>query len=182
MNFKILTKLSFFALGLFIILPASAIAAAAPEKRKVVEAQVINNQGEQIGTLKLTQGTKGVLINIKLSSLPPGYHGMHFHKVGDCSDHDAFKTALGHVDPFSKPHGFLNPEGPHEGNLPNIIVSKDGTVEVELYSTMVSLIDGDANLLDKDGSALIIHTDRDDHNTQPIGGAGGRIACAEIKN
>ena len=35
-------------------------------------------------------------------------------------------------------------------------------------------------LLDEDGSAVIIHDLPDDHPTQPIGGAGGRIGCAII--
>ena len=120
-------------------------------------------------------------MNIKAGGLPPGYHGLHFHRVGDCSDQEAFKSAQGHVDPQSKPHGFLNPDGPHEGNLPNLIVAADGTVEVELYSVMVSLTDGEANLLDEDGSALIIHINPDDHVTQPIGGAGARIGCGVIQ-
>lgn len=142
---------------------------------------IINNKGEKIGTIKLRQGTEGILINIKAKDLPPGYHGMHFHKVANCSDHEHFKMAEGHVDPDKKPHGYLNEKGPHEGNLPNLIVAKDGRVEVELYSHMVSLKEGKANLLDADGSAFIIHTNPDDHVSQPIGGAGARIACAEIK-
>lgn len=144
-------------------------------------ANIIDNKGQIAGEVKLTQGTEGVLINIKAKGLTPGYHGMHFHSVADCSDHMSFKTAMGHVDPHQKPHGFLNPEGPHEGNLPNLVVAADGTVEVELYSQMVSLKSGEANLLDADGSALIVHINRDDHLTQPIGGSGDRVACAEIK-
>ena len=37
-------------------------------------------------------------------------------------------------------------------------------------------------LLDEDGSAVIIHDMPDDHLTQPIGGAGGRIGCGIIGN
>ncbi len=33
---------------------------------------------------------------------------------------------------------------------------------------------------DADGIALVIHEDRDDHLTQPIGGAGARVACGVI--
>ena len=36
-------------------------------------------------------------------------------------------------------------------------------------------------LLDEDGSAVIIHENPDAHLTQPIGGAGGRIACGIIE-
>ena len=145
------------------------------------EADIINNSGITIGTVQVEQGHKGVLVNIQAEALPPGYHGMHFHAVGDCSDLAEFKSAGGHVNPFDTPHGFLNPDGPHEGNLPNLVVAADGTVEVELYSDLVELESGAAKLLDDDGTALIIHTDKDDHYSQPIGGSGGRIACAVIK-
>lgn len=147
----------------------------------VVSADIINNEGNKTGVVTLTQGTKGVLINIKAQNLPAGYHGMHFHTVGDCSDNEGFKNAKGHVNPWKKPHGFVNPKGPHEGNLANLIVTADGTVEVEMYSQMISLTAGNANLLDSDGSALIIHINKDDHDSQPIGGSGSRIACAVIK-
>jgi Cu-Zn family superoxide dismutase len=35
-------------------------------------------------------------------------------------------------------------------------------------------------LLDADGSALMIHAGPDDQVTQPIGGAGARVACAAL--
>jgi Cu-Zn family superoxide dismutase len=55
---------------------------------------------------------------------------------------------------------------------------------VELYSTLVSLNGGDAAhpaLMDADGAALVIHANPDDYRTQPIGGAGDRVACAVIR-
>lgn len=36
-------------------------------------------------------------------------------------------------------------------------------------------------LFDEDGSALVIHANEDDQITQPIGGAGARIGCSELK-
>lgn len=45
----------------------------------------------------------------------------------------------------------------------------------------MSVAGGDAPaLLDQDGSAVIIHDQPDDHLSQPIGGAGARIACGVI--
>ncbi|TVQ07086.1 MAG: superoxide dismutase family protein [Leptolyngbya sp. DLM2.Bin27] len=163
-------------LGCLVLMGRPAAAAALD-----IQADLIDNSGVAIGTVQVEQGHQGVLINLKAQDLPPGYHGMHFHAVGDCSDLAAFKSAGGHVNPFDQPHGFRNPAGPHEGNLPNLVVTADGTVEVELYSDLVALDAGAAKLLDDDGTALIIHTDKDDHYSQPIGGSGGRIACAVIR-
>lgn len=155
---------------------------AANHERAKAHSTIINNQGQTIGEAHYIQGTEGVLIEVKVDSLPPGKHGMHFHEVGTCEDHDHFKMAKGHIMPTGKPHGYLHPEGPHEGNLPNLIVSKDGSAHVELYSDLVS-INGHKDkpaLLDENGSVLMIHINEDDHKTQPIGGSGARIACGIV--
>ncbi|MFQ4134924.1 superoxide dismutase family protein [Nodosilinea sp. PGN35] len=174
------TRFKRFGLTLCLI-GLALMACPAQAQALTAQADLIDNGGKTIGTVEVEQGHKGVLINLKAKDLPPGYHGMHFHAVGDCSDLAAFKSAGGHVNPFDTPHGFRNPDGPHEGNLPNLVVAADGTVEVELYSDLVALNAGPAKLLDDDGTALIIHTDKDDHYSQPIGGSGGRIACAVIE-
>lgn len=143
---------------------------------------IINNLGEKIGKVTVTQGTEGIIINIKVKNLEPGYHGMHFHEKGNCLDVENFKNAAGHIMINNKPHGFLNKKGPHAGNLPNLIIQKDGSTEVEIYSQLLSL-NGENDkpaILDDDGSALIIHQNRDDHKTQPIGNSGVRVACGKI--
>ena len=145
-------------------------------------ATLLNRKGKQTGKVALYQGTDGVVLRLSLRGLKPGVHGMHFHDKGTCDDAaDGFKATGGHVMPHGKPHGYMNSGGPHAGNLPNLIVHKDGTALVELYSSLVSLTGGPANLLDADGATLIIHENEDDHDTQPIGGAGGRVACGVIK-
>lgn len=180
-NQRVRVAISFSLFSILLFPIANALAQDAEKKPESISAEIINNDAKKIGEVTITKASGGVLINIKAQNLPPGFHGMHFHKKGDCSDNMAFKTAQGHIDPHTKPHGFVNPKGPHEGNLPNLIVTSDGSVEVELYSTLVALGEGQSNLLDADGSALIIHINKDDHHSQPIGGSGGRIACAVIK-
>ena len=144
---------------------------------------IINNAGQEIGEAQYIQGNEGVLIEVKINDLPAGKRGMHFHEVGTCDDHDHFKMAKGHIMPTGKPHGYLNPAGPHAGNLPNLIVHQDGSVHVELYTDLVSISGHGVKpaLLDDDGSVLMIHVNEDDHTTQPIGGSGARIACGVIK-
>ena len=78
---------------------------------------------------------------------------------------------------MDKPHGLLNPDGVHDGDLPNIYAAADGTAKAEIFTTLVEL----ETLLDDDGSAVVIHAQPDDHLTQPIGGAGDRVACGVIE-
>ena len=178
MSISKLSNLSRIAVALAFISGASGAWADAGERAM---STIINQAGETIGEATYEQGPKGVVVYIKVSGLTPGRHGMHFHAAGKCEGGEKFKTAAGHIDPAKKPHGFLHPEGPHEGNLPNLIVAADGTAEVELYTSLVSISDGSAALLASDGSTLIIHENPDDHSTQPIGGAGGRVACGLVE-
>ncbi|MBO6632941.1 superoxide dismutase family protein [Parvibaculum sp.] len=137
----------------------------------------------EAGTANLSEGPEGVVIRVNVEGLTPGWHAIHFHGVGDCSD-AAYKNSGSHVQHGeTEPHGLLNPEGPDDGDLANIHAAEDGTVNAELYSARVTLsgADGRANLLDADGSALVIHEGPDDHMSQPIGGAGARVACAVIE-
>ena len=151
-------------------------------------SSIINNAGEEIGTINIKQGPEGVLMNVDIKGLPAGAHGFHIHSVGDCSDHDHFKMAKGHISDDDDKHGLLNPEGPEAGDLPNLIVPENGEVAIELYANDLEITASEADdaddeevLLDADGSAFMIHADPDDHMTQPIGGAGARIACGVIK-
>ena len=152
---------------------------------QAASAEILNEQGEVIGTAEFKQGSIGVLANISIEkgSLPPGPHGFHLHAVGTCDHMDHFKSASGHINPDEKSHGYLNADGPDKGDLPNLIVHEDGGVNVELFMPQVDVY-GDGNsprLLDSDGTSLMIHANPDDHTTQPIGGAGERIACGVIK-
>jgi superoxide dismutase, Cu-Zn family len=147
-----------------------------------VQTDIVNQQGVVIGHATVQRANRGVILRVNVTGLLEGKHGMHFHMQGSCDTKDGFKSASGHIMPDNAPHGYLHPAGPHAGNLPNLIVGKDGTAEVELYSQLVSLTASDTLpvLQDADGSALIIHANEDDHFTQPIGGSGDRVACAVI--
>jgi Cu-Zn family superoxide dismutase len=126
---------------------------------------------------------KGVILRIEAKGLTPGWHGMHFHEKGSCTD-DKFASAGGHVHSMTPVvHGLLNADANDAGDLPNLYVAADGTATTEVYSTLVT-VKGDAShaaLLDADGAAVVIHGNPDDYATQPIGGAGVRIACAVIQ-
>jgi len=139
--------------------------------------------GDGLGTITVTDAPKGVLLRIEAKGLTPGWHGMHFHEKGSCTD-DKFASAGGHVHSATPVvHGFLNATANDSGDLPNLFVAADGTATAEIYSTYVT-VKGDAThpaLLDMDGAALVIHASPDDYASQPIGGAGARVACAVIE-
>lgn len=147
-------------------------------------ASFIDRDRKSVGTATLTESPHGVLIYLDLNGLPPGPKAIHIHSVGTCEDPaEGFVASKGHLNPDGKEHGLMNPAGPDAGDLPNLIVQADGTVQVEMFTMLASLAgaEGRATILDEDGAALVIHINRDDHITQPIGGAGPRIACGVVK-
>ncbi|MEL6828678.1 MAG: superoxide dismutase family protein [Pseudomonadota bacterium] len=143
-----------------------------------VGGDVIGLEGDAIGTLTGQFGPHGLLIQVEIMAggLTPGWHGLHLHQVGDCSDVGSFKLSGGHMGMIEGGHGLLNPKGPEIGDVPNIWAAADGSAGYEAFTNLVT----PADLSDEDGTALIIHANRDDHLTQPIGGAGPRVACAII--
>ena len=109
----------------------------------------------------------------------PGWHGVHIHAVAQCEA--PFTSAGGHINHGEPkdPHGLLNAQGPDDGDLPNIHADEQGRVRAEVFTTRARIArDGPGQWLwDADGSALVIHANADDHSSQPIGGAGARVAC-----
>lgn len=171
----------------FYLLGAAAIALSAAAIAQAPSGKVSDLKGPGgavIGKVTVTEAPRGVILRIEATGLAPGWHGAHFHEKGDCGD-AAYKNSGGHVHGGSTPpvHGLLNPAANDSGDLPNLFVKGDGTVTAELYSTLVSAKPGTSvpALYDADGSALVIHAKADDYTTQPIGGAGDRVACAVIK-
>ena len=134
--------------------------------------------GKEVGAATLTVTPSGVLISLDLTAVPPGEHGFHVHTTGKCEPPD-FKSAGPHFNPDQTKHGFMTPEGPHAGDLPNLHVPADGKLQVEVLEPNVTL-SGEAPLLDADGSALVIHAGADDYKTDPAGNSGDRIACGVI--
>jgi Cu-Zn family superoxide dismutase len=167
----------------FVLLLASAAAATAQDPSiAAVQAPLLGPQGEPVGEVSIRGSASAtvVRITVRAGGLTPGWHGLHFHAVGDCSDHGHFQLSKGHVNQLVKKHGMLHPEGPDEGDLPNIFANADGSANAEVSSHAIRVL-GNFGLKDADGSALVIHANEDDHFTQPIGNAGARVACAVIR-
>lgn len=112
----------------------------------------------------------------------PGERAFHIHENSVCELPD-FESAGGHFNPYKKKHGFLNKEGPHAGDLPNIVVDKEGNCETTFLTNRVTLVkDKENSLLRKPGTSIVIHEGPDDYFSDPAGKGGERIACGTIKN
>lgn len=171
--------------------PESTAPLAPPTART---AWIVARDGRAIGQAHFTPAPAGTLIRLEFSAgaLPPGWHGVHLHTRGDCSDFAAgFQASGGHLGMSDRvQHGLLNPNGPEAGDLPSIFAAPNAPFAAEIFSATTVLaperIPGNARnqareaLLDSDGTALLIHANADDQLTQPIGGAGERIACAAL--
>ncbi len=130
-----------------------------------------------IGNALITKAPKGVFVMVDVFEMPEGWHSIHFHAVGDCSDHaDHFKKSGGHVTAEGQEHGFFSAKGPHSGDLPNFYVGSDKRAKFHVYSTDITV----EQLMDADGSALVVHEKADDYASQPAGNAGDRLACGPV--
>ncbi len=155
--------------------PADNMAASG----SVLAGRLIGVTGAEIGAVSVREGPQGMMLEVTVApgALAPGWHGLHLHQVPDCSDVGEFKRSGGHLGMIAGGHGLLNPDGPESGDLPNIWAGADGAAGYEAYSTLFTADD----VRENDGVSLIIHANRDDHVSQPIGGAGPRVACAVIR-
>jgi superoxide dismutase, Cu-Zn family len=146
----------------------------------VKKAKLIHTDRQEVGEVTATRAPNGVLIVVDLKANPlaiaPGTHAIHIHEVGQCEP--PFKSAGAHFNPTSKRHGFLEIQGKHVGDLPNIHVPKNASLTVEFLITQTSLTGEKGSLLDRDGFSIVIHEKADDYKTDPAGDSGDRIACA----
>jgi Cu-Zn family superoxide dismutase len=132
--------------------------------------------GADAGRATASEVGGGVRFTIDGRGMPPGTHGAHVHMVGRCDALD-FTTAGAHWNPGGTQHGTMNPQGPHNGDLPNLIVGTDGRGVLGV-TVPGATMDG---VLDADGSAMIVHANPDDLKTDPSGNSGGRIVCGVFR-
>lgn len=136
----------------------------------------------------LNQENGTVLVRAVVHDVAAGFHGFHVHGVGECTP--PFTTAGGHYSPAGATHG------DHAGDMPSLLVNSDGTGQLRFTTDRFSV----ADLFDADGSAVIVHSGRDnfaniptryhshtedvfgpDSATLATGDAGGRIACGVVE-
>jgi superoxide dismutase, Cu-Zn family len=158
--------------------------------RPTAATTIYDTTGQRVGVAFFRERQGKVAVTAAVWNLAPGFHGFHVHAVGEC------------VPPFTSagPHLDLHPEGvdhgDHAGDLPSLLVNKNGTGELH-FTTDRFALDG---LFDADGSALMVHAGRDNYANVPdryqqgdsgvygpdaatlaTGDAGARAACGVIE-
>lgn len=131
---------------------------------------------EAHGVVMFTQADEGVRVQANISGLDSdGVHGFHVHEFGDCRADDAL-SAGGHYNPTGMDHGGPMDENRHMGDMGNLESDSDGVAELDYIDEKIDLSGVNSVL----GLAVIVHEQRDDLESQPVGDAGGRIGCGII--
>ena len=160
---------------------------------EAVSASLRMADGGEAGKVEVTFTEDGTTLSVQATGLPLGLHGFHIHKTGSCEPNSAdpakpamkgaFLSAAGHVAKVGQSHGA------HDGDLPSLLVRGDGSARLVVTTDRLTR----ANVLDADGSAVMVHEKADnfgnvptryaptlDDTTKKTGDAGPRIACAVL--
>jgi len=128
------------------------------------------------GVVRFMESEDGVKVTADLEGLTPGQkHAFHIHQYGDCSAPDAMSEG-GHYNPENHQHGLPETEQRHAGDLGNLTADNDGKAHYEITVKNISVAGAKNPIL---GRGVIVHAKIDDGG-QPVGNAGGRIACGVI--
>lgn len=129
------------------------------------------------GTVAFEESDEGLFVSVSLRGLEPNTeHGFHIHQNPDCTPAE---DAGGHWDPMNtNNHGAPTDDmsDKHLGDLGNIDIAADGTVE-----STFTVPNFPADEYDVAGHALVLHGGQDDLETDPAGDAGTRVGCGIIE-
>lgn len=172
------------ALAATLILAACGGQARGPGGSELPEpdasANLFDTSGTRVGLVTFADSGGGAQLGISVSGLEPGLHGMHIHENGAC-DPPKFESAGGHFNPDAKQHGSKNPQGPHAGDLPNLMAGDDGSADTTLTVSGNLLAEGPGSMVGAQKRAFVIHADPDDEMTDPSGSSGDRVVCGVIE-
>lgn len=170
-------------------------------------AAMTSATGGAVGTVRMVPKNDGkVLVRATGRGLTAGFHGFHVHTTGICDP--AAKDTTGAASPFFTAGGHYNPvttntHGAHAGDMPPLLVATDGTAVLRFKTDRFKVRD----LMDEDGSAVIMHAGPDnlahipaatptgderyhshvddvfgpDTATKATGDAGARFACGVLR-
>ncbi|MFC4377694.1 superoxide dismutase family protein [Nocardia halotolerans] len=161
-------------------------------------AGFVDAQGTTASKVTFIERAGFVEVQVDVSGLSPGFHGVHIHERGVCETDSAAPTG-GERGDFLSAGGHLQVDGhseyPASGDLTNIHVRPDGTGMLTTATSAFSLEDLRNG---GQGRAVIVHAEPSnfgnvpDRYTLPGGGpvpdeetlstsdAGARVACAVV--
>ncbi len=130
--------------------------------------------GEAQGTITFEMEDDELEVEVSLRGLAPGEHGLHVHTNGTCSPPGE------HFDPMAtNDHGGPDEamSAKHAGDLGNVTADADGTVDAEVEVEGLALTGAEGLV----GHAIVVHSGRDDLETDPSGNSGTPIGCGVIE-
>lgn len=176
--------------GVLVLLGGILITRVGQANEGVAVARLQDASGAGVGWARFTPDGDGVHVKVRAYGLTPGFHGFHVHTLGVCEGSVGFATAGGHYNPAGATHAH------HAGDMPILFVKQDGTAELD-FRTDSFTVD---QLLDADGSAVIVHAGPDNFGNIPsrylsgalltpgpdaatlaTGDAGARAACGVVE-
>ncbi|QCB93066.1 superoxide dismutase [Cellulomonas shaoxiangyii] len=172
-----------------------ATESAATTESAVATAVLADVDGQELGDVQIVPADEALRVVVDVEGMDPGFYAMHVHTVGLCEPESsppgdptrtgAFLSAGGHLGADESTHAA------HAGDLPSLYVLADGTGHLETVTDGLTA----ADLLDDDGSAVMVHAGRDnfaniperysatgpDQQTLDTGDAGDRLACGVVE-
>jgi Cu-Zn family superoxide dismutase len=153
-----------------------------------IKAIAVFNNSNLSGYVTFTEDNKNnkIIINVNLTGLTPGKHGIHIHEAGNLLDE--CKSCCAHFNPDNTNHGGQNnnKNDRHIGDLGNIKVNNKGECKITFSDNLIKLRGYKYNII---GRSLVIHQDEDDlglgigekkDDSLKTGNSGSRIGCSVI--
>ncbi len=172
-----MTRIASLVSAFVLIFVASITSTVAQDATPVVPpdrtlpAFLQDTNGTTVAVALVAEGDSGVNVSVAAVGLTPGEHGIHVHEAGVCdpTTDPSFSSAGGHYNPTGAEHG------DHAGDLGNLTVEADGTAYFQDVTDAFTFDE----LVDEDGSAIVIHAEEDEND--PAGESfGARIACGVL--
>jgi Cu-Zn family superoxide dismutase len=176
--------------GVLVLLGGILITRVGQAEEGVAVATLQDASGADIGWARFEPDGDAVHVKTRAYGLTPGFHGFHVHTLGVCDGAVGFTSAGGHYNPAGATHAH------HAGDMPSLLVKQDGTAELDFRTDSFTVDE----LLDTDGSAVIVHVGPDnfgnipsrylssatlipgpDATTLATGDAGARAACGVVE-
>jgi len=194
----------FIAAGFYLRNEGSGNPTAADDDGAKAKAVLRNSAGDRVGSVKFSDDDDGVHVKVVVDGPLDGgpFHGFHVHETGTCTA-PSFTSAGFHLDHAGTGAG--GTAHPSEaGDMPVLLENADGSAEARLVTDRFEV----ADLLEGDGTAVIVHLNPDNYANIPAaryelitgtpapggpagsaadqatlntGDAGGRVACGVIE-